>query len=162
MVLTATCNPACQNGGQCISFNVCQCSKMFCGAHCQFSKLPNIFSQIVETKVNNHWNFGTAFYFVWRAPSQFLSKFTRQLCILFALLSLIDFLDIDRCNVTNTNFNGNYKCSYEMEEARCTFNCPQVPGLKVQGRLDIEYKCNYQTGHYRPATLPKCIFRECW
>ncbi|KAH8270632.1 hypothetical protein KR018_012544 [Drosophila ironensis] len=97
-----TCAPACQNGGQCISFNVCQCSKMFRGAHCQY--------------------------------------------------------DINRCNVTNTNFNGNYKCAYEVEEARCTFNCPQVPGLKVQGRLDVEYKCSYQSGQYRPAPLPKCLF----
>ncbi|SPP76371.1 hemocytin [Drosophila guanche] len=97
-----TCAPACENGGQCISFNVCQCSKMFRGAHCQYN--------------------------------------------------------IATCNVTNTNFNGNYKCAYEMEEARCTFNCPQVPGLKVQGRLDIEYKCNYQRGQYLPAPLPRCIF----
>lgn len=34
----ATCSPACENGGQCISFNICQCSKMHRGAFCQYSK----------------------------------------------------------------------------------------------------------------------------
>ncbi|XP_030375562.1 hemocytin [Scaptodrosophila lebanonensis] len=97
-----TCSPACENGGQCISFNVCQCSKMYRGAHCEFN--------------------------------------------------------IASCNVTNTDFNGNYKCAYGMEEARCRFTCPQVPGLQVRGDLDVEYICNYKQARYIPAPLPKCIF----
>ncbi|XP_037900754.1 hemocytin [Glossina fuscipes] len=32
-----TCAPACANEGQCISFNVCQCSKMYRGDHCQYN-----------------------------------------------------------------------------------------------------------------------------
>jgi len=68
--------------------------------------------------------------------------------------------DINACSVNNTNFNGNYKCAYEMEEARCTFSCPQVAGLKIEGRIDIEYKCSYQQGQYLPAPIPKCIFRK--
>lgn len=70
------------------------------------------------------------------------------------------FSGISSCNVTNTHFNGNYKCAYDTEEARCTFSCPEVRGLKVQGRLDIEYKCKYQQGVYQPAPLPKCVFRK--
>ncbi|XP_034481426.1 hemocytin [Drosophila innubila] len=97
-----TCSPACQNGGQCISFNVCQCSKMHRGAFCQY--------------------------------------------------------EVANCNVTKSQFNGNYKCAFDMEEARCTFSCPVLPGLKVQGRLDIEYKCSYQQGVFLPAPVPKCIF----
>lgn len=34
---TAICSPSCQNGGQCISHNVCQCGKEFRGGQCQYS-----------------------------------------------------------------------------------------------------------------------------
>ncbi|XP_037934058.1 hemocytin isoform X2 [Teleopsis dalmanni] len=97
-----SCTPACANGGQCISANVCQCSKMYRGDHCQFS--------------------------------------------------------INECSVNKTNFNGEYKCSYDSKEAKCMFNCPKVPGLKVQGNLNIEYKCKYEVGAFYPTPIPKCIY----
>ncbi|XP_067647324.1 hemocytin isoform X2 [Eurosta solidaginis] len=31
------CQPACENGGQCISFNVCQCAQQYRGDYCQYS-----------------------------------------------------------------------------------------------------------------------------
>uniref|UniRef100_A0A1I8Q8K8 Hemocytin n=1 Tax=Stomoxys calcitrans TaxID=35570 RepID=A0A1I8Q8K8_STOCA len=65
---------------------------------------------------------------------------------------------ISACNVTKTNFNGNYKCAYDNDVAKCTFLCPEVPGLKVEGRLDIEYKCKYEEGVFFPSPLPKCIY----
>lgn len=33
----AVCSPACQNGGSCLSFNVCQCAEQFRGPQCQYS-----------------------------------------------------------------------------------------------------------------------------
>lgn len=35
--LTATCLPPCQNGGQCLSYNTCQCGQEFRGEQCQFN-----------------------------------------------------------------------------------------------------------------------------
>lgn len=35
-VLSATCNPPCLNGGNCLSYNVCQCTKDFRGSQCQW------------------------------------------------------------------------------------------------------------------------------
>lgn len=37
LILKATCDPQCQNGGKCISYNVCQCSKEFRGKYCQWN-----------------------------------------------------------------------------------------------------------------------------
>lgn len=34
---TATCNPSCQNGGNCLSFNMCQCPPTFRGPQCQYN-----------------------------------------------------------------------------------------------------------------------------
>lgn len=34
----ATCTPSCLNGGNCLSFNVCQCPPTFRGPQCQYSK----------------------------------------------------------------------------------------------------------------------------
>lgn len=34
----ATCTPPCQNGGNCLSFNVCQCPQDYRGPQCQYSK----------------------------------------------------------------------------------------------------------------------------
>uniref|UniRef100_A0A1I8MML0 Hemocytin n=2 Tax=Musca domestica TaxID=7370 RepID=A0A1I8MML0_MUSDO len=66
---------------------------------------------------------------------------------------------ISSCNVTKTNFNGNYKCSYDNELAKCTFMCPEVPGLKVEGgSLNVEYKCKYDVGKFYPTPLPKCVY----
>lgn len=36
-VWTAICSPSCQNGGKCLSHNVCQCEKEFRGKQCQYS-----------------------------------------------------------------------------------------------------------------------------
>lgn len=38
ILIAATCNPPCLNGGNCLSFNVCQCPQEFRGPHCQYSK----------------------------------------------------------------------------------------------------------------------------
>lgn len=35
-MLSATCDPPCTNGGNCLSYNVCQCSKDFRGPQCQW------------------------------------------------------------------------------------------------------------------------------
>lgn len=35
-LITATCTPACQNDGKCISYNVCQCDKEHRGRQCQY------------------------------------------------------------------------------------------------------------------------------
>lgn len=35
---TATCTPPCLNGGNCLSFNVCQCPQDYRGPQCQYSK----------------------------------------------------------------------------------------------------------------------------
>lgn len=101
----ATCAPACVNEGQCISFNVCQCSKMYRGDHCQYN--------------------------------------------------------VDACNITKTDFNGNYKCSYDHELTKCSLTCPDVQGLIVHGNLEEEYKCKYSEGEFYPTPLPKCIYRKC-
>lgn len=36
-LLSATCTPSCQNGGQCISHDVCQCAETYRGKQCQYS-----------------------------------------------------------------------------------------------------------------------------
>ena len=35
-MFAATCNPPCMNGGNCLSLNVCQCTKDFRGPQCQW------------------------------------------------------------------------------------------------------------------------------
>lgn len=34
---TAICSPSCQNGGKCLSHNVCQCGKEYRGKQCQYN-----------------------------------------------------------------------------------------------------------------------------
>lgn len=41
----ATCNPPCQNGGNCLSFNVCQCPQDFRGPQCQYCKINNSYKK---------------------------------------------------------------------------------------------------------------------
>lgn len=36
VITLAICNPPCLNGGNCLSFNVCQCTKEFRGQQCQW------------------------------------------------------------------------------------------------------------------------------
>lgn len=36
-IFPAVCTPECKNGGQCLSFNVCQCPQDFRGNQCQYS-----------------------------------------------------------------------------------------------------------------------------
>nr|XP_014086275.2 hemocytin [Bactrocera oleae] len=96
------CEPACQNGGKCISFNMCQCTQQYRGDYCQYS--------------------------------------------------------VQACNVTNTGFNGNYKCKYDGLEAKCKFSCASSPGTTVHGNLNIEYTCKYSVGDFYPKPLPKCIY----
>ncbi|CAD7005471.1 unnamed protein product [Ceratitis capitata] len=64
---------------------------------------------------------------------------------------------IQACNVSQSGFNGSYKCRYDLLEAKCKFSCATVPGIKVQGNLDIEYGCKYNVGQFYPQPLPKCI-----
>lgn len=37
-IISAQCNPKCQNGGKCAGPNKCECPETFAGSHCQFSK----------------------------------------------------------------------------------------------------------------------------
>lgn len=37
MSFLAICNPQCQNGGNCLSYNVCQCPQNYRGPQCQYS-----------------------------------------------------------------------------------------------------------------------------
>lgn len=86
-----------------------------------------------------------------------------QRLILFIFVILFVSLrtqGVQACNVTNTGFNGNYKCKYDGLEAKCKFSCASSPGTTVQGNLNIEYTCKYSTGAFYPKPLPKCIYGE--
>ena len=37
-----TCTPACQNGGNCLSYNTCQCPPDFRGPQCQYSNIVSL------------------------------------------------------------------------------------------------------------------------
>lgn len=39
-ILSATCDPACENGGECIDTNFCVCAEQFRGDHCQYRRYP--------------------------------------------------------------------------------------------------------------------------
>lgn len=38
MFVPAVCKPPCENGGNCLSFNVCQCPQEFRGPQCQYGE----------------------------------------------------------------------------------------------------------------------------
>jgi len=68
------------------------------------------------------------------------------------------FIAESSCDVTKLNFNGNYKCSDDMEKNVCTLSCPQGSVLEPFKTTDVEYTCLYKTGEYEPKHIPQCIF----
>lgn len=64
------------------------------------------------------------------------------------------------CDVTKLNFNGNYKCSDDMEKNVCTLSCPQGSVLEPFKTNDVEYTCLYKTGEYEPKHIPQCVFDD--
>ncbi|XP_055854171.1 hemocytin [Episyrphus balteatus] len=93
------CNPQCENGGKCISINMCQCKANHRGPQCQY--------------------------------------------------------DLQVCNVTKSGFNGNYKCSFGVNEASCTLTCPG--GIALSGPKVSTYNCQYNTGEFSPP-IPSCLY----
>ncbi|ALC44456.1 Hml, partial [Drosophila busckii] len=173
----AICMPQCENNGICLQSGLCQCAENYYGPLCQYKKSVCAAKPILpkNSKISCKQNMCNAqcmrgFQFPdgssitniecrdgqWIHTKTGLNKVPD--CGLQLYLKKLIYVGITSCNVTNTNFNGNYKCAYDRDEARCTFTCPEVPGLRVEGRLNIEYRCPYQTGVYAPAPLPRCIY----
>ena len=48
LVVSAICNPHCENGGTCVSPNVCSCDKTFTGRQCEI----RTYLKIIDKKVN--------------------------------------------------------------------------------------------------------------
>ncbi|GLH02043.1 Hemocytin [Gryllus bimaculatus] len=94
-----TCHPICQNGGICLSYNMCQCPQDFRGPQCQYAK--------------------------------------------------------EACDPQKLNFNGQYKCTGDLNSLTCHLKCPT-------GRFNVEpasgYKCEYATGTFLPSPIPQCIY----
>lgn len=64
------------------------------------------------------------------------------------------------CDVSKLNFNGNYKCSDDMEKNVCTLSCPQGSTLEPFKTVDVEYTCSFESGEFEPKHIPQCVFGQ--
>uniref|UniRef100_T1GA61 EGF-like domain-containing protein n=1 Tax=Megaselia scalaris TaxID=36166 RepID=T1GA61_MEGSC len=66
--------------------------------------------------------------------------------------------DYKICNITKAGFNGNFRCSYDSEQAKCTINCPETINFDIAPAT--EYTCKYSEGVFKPSPMPKCVYRK--
>lgn len=62
----------------------------------------------------------------------------------------------DRCSPHHTGFNGGFKCSGTQIGLTCTISCP--PEIDFEFPPAKDYTCDFATGTFKPAKIPKCVF----
>lgn len=65
---------------------------------------------------------------------------------------------VDRCLPTKVGFNGGLRCSGTQTGMSCALSCPQ--GIEFEFSPAAAYTCEFSTGRFTPAKIPKCVYGE--